>query len=286
MRVALALLVVIALPRAARADARTQQVATGYEREQRNCKIHRDGLAKVLEGARGLNADSPDESLAVDIKQLDDALDIVGAFCDELAKAVDLLRADPSAPYKSLQVQIDEHDKLIRGMRKASAKAVDETQPIFGRLIPRINQRNVANAGPATKTSPAPQPPPKVEPTSISPPAEPPKHAEVPPPADGPTSSLAVHAFSGATCDDEARKLASTEHATWDREAPKQRPPWSLAWLPGAKWKLSYTTGDRFVQVECVIGKAGGYLVTLEEADRARPDRELLELAAHALQRP
>jgi hypothetical protein len=282
MRVALAVLVVIASTRHARADARTQQIATGYEKEQRNCKIHRDGLAKVLEGARGLNADSPDSALEADIKQLDDALDIVGAFCDELVKATDLLRADPNAPYKSLQAQIDEHDKLIRGMRKASAKAVDDTQPIFGRLVPRINQRNANNAGPATKTKPEPPPPPKPEPSK----PEPPKPAEPPPPSEGPTSSLAVHAFNGGTCDDQARKLASTERATWEREAPKQHPAWSLAWLPGAKWKLSYTTGDRFVQIECVNGRGGGYLVTLEEADRARPDRDLLDLAAHSLQRP
>jgi hypothetical protein len=281
MRQILVVLVVLAGARDARADAQTQQIATGYEREARNCKIHRDGVAKVLDGARGLNADSPDSGLESQIKQLEEAVDVIGGFCDELAKTIDLLKADPSASYKSLQKDIAEHDNKIRAMRKSSSKAVDDTQPIFGQLIPRINARNAANAGPVTKTKPEPPPPPP-PPPPVKP--EPPK-PEPPPAADGPKSWLSVNSFSGSTCDDQARKLASTEHGTWEKEAPKQHPAWSLAWLPGARWKLSYVSIDRFVQVECVSTKGGGYLVTLDEADRFRPERDVLDLAAKALAR-
>src|SRR5262249_2606496 len=125
MRRPLVVLTSLLFARAVFADAKTQQLAAGYERETRSCKIQGGGVAKVLEGAKALLEDAHDDALEADVAKLTSARDAAQAYCGELAATIELLRADPDATYKSLQSQISEHDNKIRALRKASKDAVD-----------------------------------------------------------------------------------------------------------------------------------------------------------------
>ncbi len=284
MRSTAAILVGLALAATAHADSRTQSLIPGFEKEARNCRIHADGVGKVLAGAKSLLETSSDDQLAADAKRLHEARETIQNWCDELAATLDLLKADPSASYKSLEKQLGEHDNKIRTLRQASMKAVDDVQAIIQRLVPRINQHAIEQ-----DTAKAPGSPPKPAPVP-----EPPKQQPPPPPAPTPPPpqttaeiSLGVRAFTGATCDQQAETYSSNaEHESWEKQSPKsgtRREAWSLGWLPGARWKVSYVLGDRFFQIECVPGKGGGYLVTLDEADQQRPGRDVLEVTARML---
>ncbi|MGE5180771.1 MAG: hypothetical protein ACM31C_01855 [Acidobacteriota bacterium] len=281
MRSTAAIVVGLALAATAHADSRTQSLVPGFEKEARNCRIHADGVGKVLDGAKALLAGEHDDALAADAQKLHEAHDTIQKWCDELAATLDLLHADPAATYKSLERQLGEHDNKIRALRQASMKAVDDVQPIIQRLVPRINQHSIEQ-----DTANAPGSPPK--------PPEPPK--QMPPPPAAPTPpppqttaeiSLGVRAFTGGTCEQQAEMYtANAEHESWEKQSPRagaKREPWSLGWLPGARWKVSYVLGDRFFQIECVPSKRGGYLVTLDEADQQRPTRDLLEVTARML---
>ena len=70
---------------------------------------------------------------------------------------------------------------------------------------------------------------------------------------------------------------------TVERQAPKKRGVGTLAWLPGARWRTSYASGERLTQLECVATKTGGFVVTLEGPNPASTDREMLDVAARAL---
>lgn len=288
MRGMVIVVAVLAFAHDAYADAKTQKLAAGYQRQARNCKIQGGGVTKVLEGATAMQAESDDAALAADIVKLRAASEPIEAYCGELAAVIELLKADPAAPYKSLEAQIIERDKKISELRKAFKQATDSVTPIIRRLVPRINKRNAeagpskpaAESAPTKDAGPAPQPaatlPPALAPT--------PKPVATPPPVkitDGPTTSISVRAFTGGTCDEQARKLDKAE--AWTREPPKKRPAGALAWLPNARWIASYVAGDRLVQIECVPTKTGGMILTLEGPSQPRSERELLELAARAL---
>jgi hypothetical protein len=266
------ILVAFAFARDAYADAKTKQLVTGYQREARNCKIQSDGVTKVLDGATTMQAEINDPALAEDITKLRGAQEPIQAFCTELAAVIELLRADPAATYKSLEPQLSERDKKLRELRKAFKLAADGATPIIRRLVPRINKR-VATAASATAKKPEPAPTPPPAPAPVAP----------PPPvvklSDGPTTSVAVHSFTGGTCDDQAKAIAKAEPI--EREPPKKRTAGTLAWLPGAKWRTSTVAGDRLRQVECVATKTGGFIVTLEGPNAA--ERDVIELGARAL---
>jgi len=267
-----------ALAHDAYADAKTQKLTTGYQREARNCKIQSDGVTKVLEGATALQAEG--ESVEADVAKLKAASEPIQAYCNELAAMIDMLKEDPAASYKSLEPQISERDKKIRELRKAFKQAADGVTPIIRKLVPRINKRN-ANAGPSAPKpepapAPAPPPAPAPRPVSTTPPPPPPPSMTM---KEGPTTSLSMHAFTGGTCDEQAKQLDKKT----DREPPKKRMPGTLAWLPNARWTASYVSGDRFVHVECVQTKGGGMVLTLEGPNQPRADRELLDVAVRAL---
>ena len=300
----LILIAALVFARDAYADAKTQKLVTGYQREARNCKIQGDGVAKVLSGATAMQADDNDAALAADVTALRNALDPITAFCTELASMIEFLRADASATYKSLEPQIFERDKKLRDLRKAFKEAADGATPIIRRLVPIINKRAATAARttpkpaePAPKpTEPAlkpaePAPKPAPTPTPPTPVASKPAPTPTPPPApvapvkimtDGPSTSLAMRSFTNGTCDDQAKRLAAKTDVL-EREPPKKRGAGTLAWMPGARWRAAYVSGERFVQVECVSTKTGGYVLTLEGPNPPSADRALLDVAARAL---
>lgn len=276
----LLLIAALAFARDAHADGKTQKLATGYQREARNCKIQSDGVTKVLAGATAMQADDNDEALAADVASLRSAQEPITAFCNELAATIELLRADPAATYKSLEPQLAERDKKLRELRKAFKQAADGATPIIRRLVPRINKR----AATAARTTPKPaEPAPAATPPAPAPTAPTPAPAATAPVkmSEGPTTSLAVRSFTGGTCDDQAKQFAKAD--ALERQPPKKRAAGTLAWLPGARWRTSFVSGERLTQIECVSTKGGGVIVTLEGPNPPRADRELFDVATRAL---
>jgi hypothetical protein len=290
----LIIIAAVALARDAYADAKTQKMVTGYQREARSCKIQNDGVTKLREGATAMQAEVNDDEVAADLATLRTAHESIQAFCAELAVMIELLNADRNAPYKSLEPQIMEHDKKLRELRKAFKQATDGVTPIIRRLVPRINKfstkaAHAAAKGPAPAAAPeaTPAATTKPQPEPAKPAATAPPRPAPPPPApvkitEGPSTSLAMRAFTGGTCDDQAKQSAMKAEA-FEREAPKKRAAGTLAWLPGARWRTSYVSGDRLIQSECVATKSGGVILTLEGPNPPRADREVLDVAARAI---
>src|ERR1051326_1882362 len=135
----LVVVVLFALAAHAHADARLKSLVTGYDKEAASCKVHGDGCTKVLTGAKELPDVAPS-----DIEVLTSASTANQEYCDALAKVLELLRADPDATYKALEKQLDDADNQIRKLRKSSKQALDETQPVISKLIPKINAARAA----------------------------------------------------------------------------------------------------------------------------------------------
>src|SRR5262249_33553339 len=116
-----------------------------YDKELTACKKDLAGLAKVKERATPLASDA---SIAADLAIIDGSLKVQESYCNDVAAALDVARADPKATYKSIGKEIDAHDRTVRADRKASKKALADTEPVIKRLVPKIN----AMAGSAAQT--------------------------------------------------------------------------------------------------------------------------------------
>src|SRR5438093_8017734 len=145
MRWVVTLVAVCVLAGRARGDARIDQLVKGYEREQTSCGVHEGGLAKMLDGATMLLERGHEDGLAEDVKSLHAAHEVVASYCTALAATIEFLRTDPSASYKSLEKQISDRDNHIRVLRASSKKALDETEPLIRRWIPKINGARIEN---------------------------------------------------------------------------------------------------------------------------------------------
>ena len=250
----LVVLAVIALASRASADAKLDQLATGYDKEAAACKIHADGVAKVLAGAKEL----PDAAADVD------ALTKAGAanqdYCDALAAVLGVLRGDPSATYKSLEKQLDDADNQIRKLRKSSKVALDGVQPVIAKLIPKINaarvaappagERKIPGKFPSGRTVDLPSLPGtwKVSGSAAT---------DILEYEEGKVeASVTVKPFSQATCDQQKKSIADKHlEDVAPTDAQKQI---KLAWY------VAYTQKARVIQVACVAGKAGGWLATVD----------------------
>jgi hypothetical protein len=287
--------VVLASPRLARADAKTQALIPGYDKEANACDVRAAGLEKVGAGAAELVSppSPPDDDLQADLVKLAAAHDTVVSYCDALAAMLQLLRADPSASYRSLEKQIDDSDNKIRALRKASQHAIDDTAPIVSRLIPRINARRAAgDPGPlprTTRTFPSGR--------KASLPSLPGTWRVSGGPDDdgleyreaGAMLSLDVRGSRAVSCDQQATfvsKRAATVDVQHEAPSPKlKHEAWLLLWPSGAVWKASYATGGRYVQVVCVQAAAGSALVTLDEPDAGRLAQDVNDIAAAMTER-
>lgn len=279
-------LVLLLAASTAHADSKTAQLATAYDKEAASCHVREAGIAKVVLGADLLR----DDAVADDLKQLQAAHEVVSHYCGELDAVLALLRA-PDASYKALEKQIDDHDNKIRPLRKASQKAIDDAAPAMGRLIPKIN------AARAVATDKAPAATAAAFPSGhkVKLPALPGKWQ-----LSGAKTrvDIAEYTESGAkvtlevrvleeSCDRRRELVAKRGEgpgASIETSEPKsERAPTTLAWLPNAAWRASYTSAGRAIQVECVPTKTAGISITLDAPDKARPERDLSDVAAQML---
>ena len=84
---------------------------------------------------------------------IETSLKVQQTYCNDVAAALELLRADPKATYKSISKQVDERDRTIRADRKASKAALADTQPVICGSCRGSTRRPAAPAAaPAKKT--------------------------------------------------------------------------------------------------------------------------------------
>jgi hypothetical protein len=167
MRWTLVLASISVLAGRAGADPHIDQLVKGYERELTSCRVHEGGVANILDGASMLLERSHEDGLAEDVKSLHAAHEAVASYCTAVASTLDFLRADPSASYKSIDKQIDQRDNHIRTLRASSKKALDDTQPLIQRWIPKINAARIENdksTAPGSSSKPEAKPEAKPEP--------------------------------------------------------------------------------------------------------------------------
>jgi hypothetical protein len=162
MRWVAAMAPILLLATRVHADARIDQIVKGYEHEQTSCKIHEGGVAKMLDGATMLLERGHEDGLAEDVKSLHAAHEAVASYCTALATTIDFLKGDSSASYKSLEKEIGARDNHIRSLRTQSKKALDDTEPLIQRWIPKINAARIETDKSAVpKATPTPKPPDK-----------------------------------------------------------------------------------------------------------------------------
>lgn len=142
MRIGLALLVVLCVAAPASADSKITNLVKFYKKEALVCGKYSAGLATAKERAQPF---LDDKEIAADVALISDAHAIVLDYCDAIEATIQVLTADPKATYKQLQSAIDEHDAIVRAGRKATQQAIEETNPVIQRLIPKINKR-IANS--------------------------------------------------------------------------------------------------------------------------------------------
>jgi len=158
MRWAITFVVVCAMAGNARADVRVDRLIKGYEREQGTCRKQEGGIATLLDGATMLLEHGDQDGLAKDVQTLHLSHETVASYCTAIAATIEFLRTDPSASYKSLEKQLVERDQHIRVLRAASKKAVDETEPLIRKWIPKINKARIENDKSTAPKAPAKQP--------------------------------------------------------------------------------------------------------------------------------
>lgn len=143
MRIALAVLVVLCVAAPASADSKIAGLVKFYKKEAMVCAKYSAGLSTAVERAKPFVAE--DKDIAADVTIIHDAHVVVLDYCDSIDAMLQLLSADPKATYKQLAKDIDEHDAIVRSGRKASLQAIEDTNPVIQRLIPKINKR-IANS--------------------------------------------------------------------------------------------------------------------------------------------
>ncbi|MFT3696701.1 MAG: hypothetical protein QM831_26405 [Kofleriaceae bacterium] len=240
------LLLLVALSAPAFADAKTKELATGYQKELAACKRSADGVAKVVTGTEALGAD-----YATDLATLKDGQTRVQAFCNELDATIALC-TDPNASYKALEHQLDEHDNTIRRLRKDSKVALDGIGPTMGKMIPIINAK-VGAADPGVKKTPLKFPSGR----SVD--------------APGLSGSWRV---SGSPVNDIADYTEGKEAATLsvklidescsDRKKSLPKAAVDASTTQKLAWYVAYETDSRRVHQGCRVQPKGSLLVTLD----------------------
>ncbi len=258
---------IIASSSIASADKKTDEIASGYEKEAAACKRGEAGIAKVLEGVKTLS----DE--ATDTEKLDKGHAVVAAYCAELDGAIELLKG--ATKYKEIEGKLDEYDNKIRKLRAASKKALADLEPVIHRLIPKIN---AARVGPQTVTDhrtpvkfpsgravELPQLPGtwKLSGTVATDVAEYTDKAIV--------ATITAQPFREATCDQERRRLSGTITEIEVPAAAKQL---------GVAWIASYRQGHLF-HLTCAQASTGGVvaIVDLTPDDQQKLVEQLAKLA-------
>ena len=243
---------VVASSGVAAADKKTDEIASGYEKEAAACKRQESGLVSVLAGAKTL----PDEQ--VDIEKLDKGHAIVAAYCAELDGALELLKG--ATTYKSIEGPLDERDNKIRRARAASKKVVAELEPVMHRLIPKFNAARVGPQQVVDRRTPAKFP----SGHAVELPALPGQWklsgtvaTDVAEYADKAiAATVTAQPFKEATCEQERRRLDG-EHAT-EREVS------AAAKQLGVTWIAVYAKKPHLLEVTCAQGSTGGVVAIVD----------------------
>lgn len=133
----------------AAADSRTKELAKSYEKELAACEMRLHGVERVTTGTQAL-VDGGQHQYEADLAALRAGLTELQAYDAELTATLEILNADPNAPYRSLERKLDEQDNKIRKQRQTTKKVLEDLAPVTARMIPVINAR-VGTAAPAVK---------------------------------------------------------------------------------------------------------------------------------------
>lgn len=290
------LVLIAALVGPALADKKIQDLTPGFAKEAAACAIQKNGLVKVVTGAKDKAAKLTDASakaeLEADVATVEVELVAVEAHCTAVQGFVDFLNEHADTAYKKVEKQIDERDNAVRKLRKASKKAIEEAQPVVRKLIAKIAERDPGTAKPPTqpRTTPAKFPSKrsidlpalpgswKMTGTSVTDTVE---YAE-----KQTKATVTARAFSGATCDQQRAMLAKRTPDLADLEIADDK--------LGVAWSVRAVRKDKaphLVSVMCMPTKAGGVLATsdvLPATNTALADElakvMLAMLQAHAAQ--
>ncbi len=138
MRIGLALLVVVVVAAPASADSKINKLIASYKKEAAFCAKVATGIASAKERAEPY-ADQ-DAEIKADVVLLGDAHVIVLDFCDAVDATIQLLSADPKVTYKQIAPKLEAHERQVREGRKATKQAIEDTDPVIQRLIPKVNK--------------------------------------------------------------------------------------------------------------------------------------------------
>ena len=140
MRIAAALLtgfsLLVGLAAPAMADAKVKNLIKFYNKEATVCAKYASGITSAKERAEPYVDDA---EIAADVAKLGEELAVVRDYCDAIDATLAIL--DPDASYKSLQAEIGKHDAAVRAGRAAAKDALEESNDVIQRLIPKVNKR-------------------------------------------------------------------------------------------------------------------------------------------------
>ncbi|HEX5059969.1 MAG TPA: hypothetical protein VFV99_11450 [Kofleriaceae bacterium] len=136
MRIGLALLVVLSVAAPASADSKVKNLIKFYNKEAMVCAKYAQGIASAKERAEPYVDDA---EIKADVDKLGQVQVVVRDYCDAIDATIAIL--DPNASYKSLQAEIDKHDAVVRAGREATKDALEESNVVIQRLIPKVNKR-------------------------------------------------------------------------------------------------------------------------------------------------
>jgi hypothetical protein len=128
--------VVLCVAAPASADSKVKGLIKFYTKEATVCAKYATGVASAKERAEPYVDDA---EIKADVDKLGDVLVVVRDQCDAINATIAIL--DPDATYKSLQAEIDKHDAVVRAGREAAKQALEESNVVIQRLIPKVNKR-------------------------------------------------------------------------------------------------------------------------------------------------
>ena len=265
----------------AAADSRTKELAKSYEKELAACEMRLRGVERVTTGTQTL-VDGGQRQYEADLAVLRAGLTELQAYDAELTATLQILNANPNAPYRSLERKLDEQDNKIRKLRQSTKKVLEDLAPVTTRMIPVINAR-VGTAAPMVKRvhiqfgsgraidAPLLTGEYRTMGTDV---------VDIVEYAEGKaTATVTTKLIANATCEQQRKAIAATDAS----EVAATDATRSL----GLAWYIAYAKATRRLRVACRMTRAGAIVATLDDplAASAWPDLEPL-LAAMIAARP
>jgi hypothetical protein len=281
MRASVMILMLCAGHSIAAADAKTKELAQGYDKELTACRSRADGVARITAGTQAMVDRDPSQYQA-ELAALREALARLQAYCGELTATLEILNADPSAKYRTLERKLDDQDNKIRKLRQITKKALDDLAPVISRMIPAINARAGALPAPQSKVRisfPSGR--------EIDGPALPGTYRT----SGSDASDILDYTAAKATATVTAKLIAGTscdrERQVVTADGASNVTPGDATRVLGLAWYIAYSRTERRIRMACRTVKTGALVATLDEPANvnAWPDLEPV-LAAMIAARP